>query len=225
MTGTDSDMLRRLLQARWSCRGFLPDPLPRDEIEGAFADAQHVASWCNSQPWQVILCGADETARFAEALFEHSRTAPHASDIPFPASYDGVYRDRRRACGWQLYDAVGVERGDRAASAAQMRENYRFFGAPHMALITTPKALGSYGVLDCGAYVTAVLLALTARGIGSVAMASVAGFAPFVRQRFDIAEDRDLLCGIAFGRPDPEHPANAFRTHRAPPGDVIDWRP
>lgn len=224
MTETDAGTLGRLLRARFSCRAFLDTPVERALIDAALADAQHVASWCNSQPWQVIACGAEETARLATALYEHVGTASHASDIPFPKAYEGAYRERRRTCGWQLYEAVGVEKGDRQASARQMRENFRFFGAPHLLLITTPKALGTYGVLDCGAYVAALMTALTARGIGSCAMASIAGFAPFVRDWFDLAPDRDVLCGIAVGYPDESHPANGFRTERATPDAVVTWR-
>ncbi|CAN0288513.1 unnamed protein product, partial [Chrysoparadoxa australica] len=50
------------------------------------------------------------------------------------------------------------------------------------------------------------------------------GFAPFGRDRYGIAEDRDLLCGIALGYGDPDHPANQFRTDRAPLDEVVDWR-
>lgn len=221
---TPADVLGDLLRGRQSCRAFRPDPLPRDLIAAALADAQRVPSWCNSQPWQVIACGPGETERFRAALFAHAETARHASDIAFPAAYEGVYKARRSTCGWQLYDAVGVQRGDRAGSARQMRENFRLFGAPQFLLVTTPRALGAYGVLDCGAYVTAVLLALEARGAGAIAMASVAGFAPFVRDWFDIPQDRDVLCGIALGWPDPGHPANGFRTDRAAQDEVVAWR-
>lgn len=219
-----AETLAATLRARYSCRAFLPDPVPQALIDSAMADAQHVPSWCNSQPWQVIACGQAETDRLRAALYDHVAQASHASDIPFPAAYEGVYKDRRSTCGWQLYEAVRIEKGDRAASGQQMRENFRFFGAPHFVLITTPKALGSYGVLDCGAYVTALLLALEARGIGAIAMASVAGFAPFMRDWFDVTEDRDILCGISLGWPDKDHPANSFRTTRADPAEVVAWR-
>ncbi|MDU8910407.1 nitroreductase [Aestuariicoccus sp. MJ-SS9] len=213
-----------LLAARHSCRAFRPDPVPRATIDDILTTARQVPSWCNSQPWQVIACGAEETDRLRDALYAHAARAAHASDIPFPDRYEGVYRDRRRACGWQLYEAVGVEKGDRAGSARQMMENFRFFGAPHFLLITTPKDLGPYGVLDCGAFVTAVLLGLQAKGLGGIAMASVAGFSPFLRDWFGVADDRDILCGIALGHPDPDHPANGFRTVRAATGEFVDWR-
>ncbi|WP_299934688.1 nitroreductase [uncultured Pelagimonas sp.] len=213
-----------LLRARASCRGFLSEPVAHEVIAEVLRDAQHVPSWCNSQPWQVTACGAEETARLAVALYEHVGQAGHASDIDFPSAYEDEYKARRRECGWQLYEAVGIEKGDRVGSAAQMRENFRLFGAPHFLLITTPKALGPYGVLDCGAFVTAVLLGLEARGLGGIAMASVAGFAPFMRDWFDVGDDRDVLCGIALGHPDRDAAANRFRTTRAPEGEVVTWR-
>ncbi|WP_157136377.1 nitroreductase [Sagittula stellata] len=214
----------RLLQARASCRAFTDEPVDPALVEAALRDAQQVPSWCNSQPWEVHACGPEETARLATAFFDHAQSGAHASDIPFPKAWDGVYKERRRTCGWQLYGALGIEKGDRVASARQMQENFRLFGATGFLLITTPKVLGAYGVLDCGAYVTAVLLGLEARGIGAVAMASVAGFSPFMREWFDVVSDRDVLCGIAFGTPERAHPANSFRTERASPQEVVRWR-
>jgi len=150
--------------------------------------------------------------------------AGHNSDIAFPPKYEGIYKERRRICGWQLYDAVGVLKGDRSASTAQMAENYRFFGAPHVAVITTPKALGTYGVLDCGAFVTGFMLAATRHGVASIAQAAIAGFSAQVRNHFAIGDERDLVCAISFGLEDGTHPANGFRTTRAETDDVIDWR-
>lgn len=225
-TDTPADLARAyatLLRARFSCRGYRPDPVPRDVIEAALIDAQQVPSWCNSQPWKVHACGPQETHRFAEALYARALKGMQGTDIPFPERYEGVYKTRRSICGWQLYDAVGIQRGDRAASARQSMENFRLFGAPNFLLITTPKALGAYGVLDCGSFVTAVCLALQARGVASVPMASTAGFSDFVRDWFAIPEDRAVLCGIALGYADPDHPANGFRTERAPLREVVEW--
>src|SRR6056297_1370784 len=86
---SEADTFDRLLKARFSCRGFLPDALPRDVIDAALAQAQQVASWCNSQPWQVIALSQPETVDFADALYEHVANAPHESDIEFPARYEG----------------------------------------------------------------------------------------------------------------------------------------
>lgn len=219
-----AETLGALLRGRYSCRAFLPDALPTEHILSALSDAQQVPSWCNSQPWQVHICGSEDTERLREALYAHIDSASHDPDIAFPEAYEGAYKDRRRECGWQLYDAVGVTKGDRAASSAQMRENFRFFGAPHFLLITTPKKLGTYGALDCGAYLTALLLAFEARGIGAVPQAAVASYAPFMRDWFDVPQDHDVLVGASFGYPDTAHPANSFRTNRADLSEVVRWR-
>jgi nitroreductase len=224
MTTPHITAFQTLLSQRQSCRAFLDHPVARAQVQEIIEDAQKVPSWCNSQPWQVFLTDGTQTRDLATALFDHSATAPHASDIPFPTRYEGPYKERRRSCGWQLYDAVGIEKGDRAGSLRQMRENYRLFGAPNFMLVTSPKALGPYGALDCGAFVTAFLLGLQARGLGGIAMASVAGFSPFMRDWFTVPDDRDILCGIAFGHPDHSHPANSFRTERAPFAGVATWK-
>lgn len=216
--------IETLLRQRYSCRAFLPDPIDDDIIERIISTAQMVPSWCNAQPWQVIVTQKRETDRLREALSAQAKTAPTAPDIAFPTRYDGVYKDRRSICGWALYDAVGVAKGDRDASVAQGMQNFRLFGAPHMALITTPAALGAYGVLDCGAFVTAFTLAAQELDVASIPQAAVAAYAPFLHRWFEIPDDRHVVCAISFGRADKDHPANSFRTGRAPLEEVLSWR-
>lgn len=154
---------------------------------------------------------------------EEAETGTPAPDLPFPTSYSGIYQDRRRVCGWALYEAVGVERGDRAASARQMMENFALFGAPHCAIVSSPAELGPYGAMDCGGFVTAFTLAAQALGVATIPQAALAAYSPFLRRYFQISDDRLILCAISFGYADKEHPANTFRTERAPLGDIVDW--
>ena len=221
---TDYDTLLSLLTARFSCRAYRDTAVARDTVARIVRAARRVPSWCNAQPWELIVTTGAATDTFRDALFAAaSRTAP-APDLAWPEGYPGVYGDRRRACGFQLYDAVGIEKGDRPAAAAQMMENYRLFGAPHVAIVTAPTALGPYGAMDTGGFVTAFCLAAQALGVATIPQAAIAAQAPFVRAHFDIPADRMILCAISFGYPDPDHPANSFRTARAEVGDIMDWR-
>ena len=215
--------LTRLLEGRHSCRGFRPDPLPRDLIERILLAAQRTPSWCNAQPWRLVIASGAATEALRTALLAQLPGSERRPDFAFPAGYPGIYDERRRECGYQLYDAVGVARGDRVASAAQARENFRFFGAPHVAIVTTPAVLGTYGAVDCGAYVTAFMLAAQALGVASIAQAALATQAPFLRAHLGLPEDRQVVCGISFGLEDAGHPANAFRTGRATLDAVVDW--
>ena len=77
----DYETLGRLLSSRYSCRGFLPEPVPREDIERILAVAQRTASWCNAQPWQVVVTSGDATERFRRRLLEGARE-PVEADKP-----------------------------------------------------------------------------------------------------------------------------------------------
>ncbi|WP_420395560.1 nitroreductase [Nioella sp.] len=221
---SDAEALTHILDARYSCRAFRSNPLPRDLIEEIVSDAQKVASWCNAQPWQLVVTGAEETDRLRAALAEEMTSASHRPDIPFPERYSGVYKERRSTCGWQLYGAVGVEKGDRDGSHRQMMENFRFFGAPHVAVLTSEAELGPYALVDCGGFLTALTLAATARGVATIPQAALASYAPLLHRFFDLPETRTIVCVISMGRADKDHPANSFRTTRAGLDETLRWQ-
>ncbi|GAA1745222.1 nitroreductase [Aeromicrobium alkaliterrae] len=213
--------LAALLTARHSCRGFLADPVPDVVLDRIFGVAQRTASWCNTQPWQVHLVSGAARDRLSQRLVDDVRDNPESSDLPMPEQYVGVYQDRRREAGFALYEAVGVERSDREARARQAMLNYTFFGAPHVAIVTTDSSQGTYGAVDCGAYVANVLNAATAEGVATIAQAAIAMRSTPVREVLGLPDDRLVVCAVSLGRADPDHPANAFRTSRALPADVV----
>ncbi|MGD9878897.1 MAG: nitroreductase [Reyranella sp.] len=45
--------LEALLNSRFSCRAFLPDPVPWPVIARVLRLAQRTATWCNTQPWHL----------------------------------------------------------------------------------------------------------------------------------------------------------------------------
>lgn len=218
------DALLDTLQSRFSCRAFRPDPVPDETITRIISAARHVPSWCNAQPWQVEITRGQGTDTLRTALMETAaKGTPPQPDLDWPASYSGHYKDRRRTCGFQLYDAVGIEKGDRAGRAAQMLRNYALFDAPHVAIIHSPAELGPYGAMDTGGFVTAFTLAATALGVATIPQAAIAAYAPLLRDHLQITDDRLILCAISFGYADAEAPANQFRTDRATPDDIIRW--
>src|SRR5206468_4665935 len=118
--------------------------------------------------------------------------------------------------------ALGIARDDRAARAAHFIENFRFFGAPHVALLTMPAGMGAYGALDAGNFLACFMLAAHAEGVATIAQAALAQYAGAIREMLAIPADRAFLCGVALGRADMTHPANQFRASRAAAGEI--WR-
>jgi nitroreductase len=214
--------LGALFEGRFSCRAYRPDPVPRDRIERALAIAQRTPSWCNTQPWQVSVVSGARLARLCEALIDTARRGePERPHFPFPEAYLGVYRDRRRTCGVQLYQSLGIAREDREAARAQALENFRVFGAPHAAFVTTPAELGMYGAVDCGLWLMGFLLALESLGVQSIAQAALASWPDVVDAHVGLGEGRRLVFGVAFGHGVPDASVNGYRTERASVADAV----
>ena len=213
------------IKTRYSCRKFLDREVPRATIEKILEISQHTASWNNVQPWRVLIASGDAARKFSEALVAHIESGGQPNpDFAFPSGYQGVEKERRLACGLQLYKAMKITREDEAGKRNQFLENFRLFGAQHIALITAPDYLGFYAALDCGLYVNSFMLAAKSLGIDTIAQAAIAHYSDFVREYFGIGEDRKLVCGVSFGFEDKSHPINQYRTERAKLDEVVTWR-
>ena len=217
----DFEAISRMLNSRHSCRGYLGKKVSNRDIEEIISVASRVPTWCNAQPWEVIVTRPPATQDLAKVLTQAAATSEMVPDFAWPERYSGVYKERRQACGYQLYEALGIARDDHQRRDEQMMENFRFFGAPHVAIITSDAELGPYGAMDCGGFISLFTLAAQAKGIATVVQASVTGYAPVIREHFSIHDSRLIQTAISFGYEDPDHPANGFRTKRASIADVV----
>lgn len=220
---TEIETLSTLLHRRHSCRAFLPRQVPQETVEQIVTIAGRVPSWCNAQPWQLIVTAQEQTEALRQVV-QLAATGQHDPDYDWPSSYSGAYQERRREVGWQLYNSVGVVKGDREGAALQSARNFVMFDAPHVAILHAPKELGTYGAVDCGGFITTFTLAAEALGVASVPQAAVAGYAGAIRSHFAIPYDRKILCAISFGYEDKAHPANAFRTSRAQLNEIAEFK-
>src|SRR6201998_3982433 len=85
MQGQPIETLERLTSRRRSCRSFLPQPVARTSIIRILDMAQKTASWCNSQPWRVIVTSGFGTYRFREMIYKAgNRNCPEKGNFPFP---------------------------------------------------------------------------------------------------------------------------------------------
>ncbi|WP_290649521.1 nitroreductase [Aquisalimonas sp.] len=214
-----------LMRQRYSTRAFLSDPVPPGIIRHILDVAQKSPSWCNTQPWEVVVTQTPSaTQRLREQLCKHAASRlPAQPDQPFPREYVGVHDERRKQCGAALYDALGIGRDDREARTRQTLRNYAFFGAPHAMLVFCHESLGFYGGVDCGVYIHAFMLAALDQGVHSIAQASLAAYPDLIRDHFEIPADRKLLFGCAFGYADEHHPVNRYRTERAAITHVVRY--
>jgi len=208
--------LVELLRSRYSVRKFLPTPVAASEIRGVLADAQTAPSNSNTQPWHVhVASGAARDAISTGMLgdYEADRTSPD-----FTSGYgDGVYAERAHGHGASLYGAWGIARSDVEGRNDVIRDNLRFYGAPHVAFLFMP-ILGD-GVRtagDIGMYAQTFLLSLTARGFHGVPQTLLGMYADVVRDVLGVPDHLKLLFGISFGTADSTAAINDLRMRRLP---------
>lgn len=210
------DQLDAALARRKSVRGFRPEPLSRATLDTLFGAAQRAPSWCNVQPWRVVVTAPPLTSQVAEALTAAATSGMPTPDVPFPMDYPEPYSTHRRQCGGALYGAMGIERHDKASRYDAWLRNYGLFGAPHMAVVSHDRRLGQYATLDVGVWLGVLIAAAATLGVDLCPMASVAAYPAPLRSVLAIPDDELILFGMAIGTEDPAVPANACRTTRDP---------
>jgi nitroreductase len=205
---------------RRSVRGFHPDrPVPRVTLERIFAAAQRAPSWCNIQPWRVVVTSGAATRRLTERLLAAAAAGAPEPDVPFPFVYPEPYKQRRLECAVALYGAMGVARGDGAGRHAAWMRNYAAFDAPHVAIVSMDRRFGLYAALDVGCWLGTLLLAATAEGVATCPAASLATFPQVLREELAIPDGPDgeqILFGVALGYEDEAVAANRCVTTREP---------
>jgi nitroreductase len=208
--------VKQSLERRHSVRGFRRSPLPQKTLEELFETAQRAPSWCNTQPWRVAITAGQTTRDVSAAMIAACKAGPPSPEIPFPGDYPPPYDAHRRACGKGLYQAMGIERGDKAGRYDAWIRNYEIFDAPHLAVVSRDKRLGEYATLDVGVWLGVLLVTASSLGIDTCPMASIATYPAPLRQLLEIPDDHVILFGIALGHEDVTVSANACRTSRDP---------
>ncbi len=201
--------LDRMILERHSIRKFLPREVPREAVVEALALAQHAPSNSNIQPWRMVFAVGAARDRLKDALLAvANREAPNIPPLP------EAFQHYRSELGVEVYGSMGIARGDKAARMVAVLRNFEFFGAPLVGIVCMHQDLGKADALSVGMYLQTLLLALTARGLGTCVEVSLAGYPDVVRTQLNIPPELTIICGLAVGYPDPDFPTNKLNIGR-----------
>lgn len=207
-----------VLAARRSTRGFLPRAVHRETVEAILTDARRAPSGANLQPGRFIaLTGAPLRALSGALGKAIAEGRPQVAEYSyFPTPMPPELKARQRATGYALYEALGIERRDLDGRRAQFEMNYRFFDAPVGIVVTVDRAMGKGCYMDLGMALMALLTSAQARGLNTCGLGALAHHGDVVHEALALPERELVVCGIALGHGDPDHPANRLRTTREP---------
>ena len=110
--------------SRYSCRAFLPKPVPKKIVREIIERAARAPSGGNVQPWRVhVLGGArlKELRTIVQARFDELPRVEGAEYDIYPRDLKEPYETRRRWAGVMLYQSIGVTREDCAGRVVLYR--------------------------------------------------------------------------------------------------------
>ena len=221
------------LASRRSTRDFLSTPVAPEVIEQILADSLTAPSWSNTRPFKVAIATGDVRDRISNEFLSrwgvlskimrkgvlnkmrviYSRYGLPTSNRLIVKPYPAELKPRAERVGREMYETLGVTRGDRTARDQQWAKNYSFFGAPVELFIYVHKSLHIYAASDAGLMMQNLALSAHAQGLGTCAQGAVAIWDDVVRKEFDVPKSYRLLCGIALGYPS-DAAVNDFKANR-----------
>ncbi len=217
--------LEQAIKSRRSVRGYLDKEVPEDVLQSIFALAQQAPSNCNVQPWKVYVASGDVQKRLREQMVHNVMTGVAFNpDYEYSDNFTGEYRERQVACAMELYNAMGIERGDKPGRTRAMLRNFEMFDAPHVVFIGMHRDFGVSVAIDVGMYIQNLMLSMTAHGVACCPQGTMRYFPDLVREAFDISPDIRILLGISFGYEDPAVLANNTRVGRDPLERSVEFR-
>ena len=211
--------------SRYSCRAFLPTPVPETTVRDIVARASRAPSAGNVQPWRIYAIAGKRVDELKSLL------APRVNELPkgeggdyriFP-EMDELYRARRFEVGEMLYHSIGVPRADKPARYRQYARNFQFFGAPVGLFFVLDKSFGVAQWADIGGLLQTVMLLARGHGLHTCPQQAWVSWHKTMRGFLGLPENLMIYSGMALGHADEAAPINNWRSPRAPLEDFATF--
>ena len=205
--------------SRRSVRGYLPTPVPHEAVEHILQVASRAPSGTNTQPWKVHVLTGVALKGLSDAVLEafYNDTDQHGNDrTHYLDKWRDPYLARRRKVGWDLYDLVGIKKGDREKTKSFHAKNFSFFGAPVGMIFTIDQDMGWMSWLDYGMFLQNICIAARGQGLHTCAQASWGTYHTVVEKELGLPGHELVHVGMSLGYEDTEAPQNSLATVREP---------
>ncbi|MEJ2347225.1 MAG: nitroreductase [Gammaproteobacteria bacterium] len=209
-------LVSEALAIRKSTRAYLDKPVEPEKIERILDAARHAPSGVNSQPWQVAVVSGQTKQRLQEKI-ETAFRAGQASNMAYhyyPQQWITPFKERRKACGLQMYSTLGITREDKQRQQDQWAANYRAHDAPVMLLFFMDPVMETGSFIDYGNFLQSIMLMAVEEGLATCPQAALAEYPDIVKETLDYPPDMTVICGMALGYEDTEALVNSYRTPR-----------
>ena len=211
--------VRDAAASRYSCRAFLPTPIPEQTLREIVAVAARAPSAGNMQPWHIDVIAGERVEALKDLLRPRMDELPRGEGTQYtiyPPEMNATFRARRFDVGERLYKSIGVPRDDKPARYRQYARNFEFFGAPVGLFFSIDRALGVAQYSDMGGLIQTVMLLARDHGLHACAQQAWASWPRTVHAFLNVPDHMMLFSGMALGHANERAPINAWRSPREP---------
>ena len=216
-----------LVAERRSIRGYKPDPVSKEVIQEIIEIAKGAPSSMNTQPWFFHVVTGEPLERIREGNTERMLAGIKPQrEISTHDAYVGVHRQRQVDIAVKLFEAMGIDWGDKEKRMDWMLRGFRQFDAPVSLVLTYDKSLEPAAIshFGLGSLAYGIVLAAWERGIGCVINGQGIMQSDVVREHAKIPDDQSIMICIAMGYPDDSFAANQVRSVRADNADFVSYQ-
>jgi nitroreductase len=203
--------------SRYSCRAFLPTPVPEATVRDILERAARAPSGGNVQPWRVhALAGTklEELRAIVHSRLDELPRFEGAEYDIYPRDLKQPYESRRQRSGVMLYQSIGVMREDRAGRYRQYARNFLFYDAPVGLFFSIDRSMGPPQWSDLGGYIQTVMLLARGHGLHACAQEAWTHLHKTVPLFIGLSSEYIVFCGMALGHADEAAPINSWRAPR-----------
>ncbi len=204
------------IEKRFSVRAFT-DKVPSIElIKEILKTAGSAPSGGNIQPWKVYVLNENAKKSLSEKTlhnFDNGVQEEIEYEI-YPKPLADEYKKRRYECGADMYNALSIKEDDLDSRFKQIRENYKFFGAPIGMIVTIDRSFGKNGWGHVGMFLENLWLSAIHHGLGICLQESWSIYPKTVKEFTKHPDNEMVWCVVAIGVEDSSHPINQYRTKR-----------
>ncbi len=211
--------VREAVETRFSCRAFLPTPVPESVVRDILNCAARSPSGGNVQPWHVRALAGECLEQLKASVRARPDLLPYGEGAEYdiyPRGLKEPYETRRREVGAQLYQSIGVTREDRSGRYRQYARNFEFYGASVGLLFFIDRGMGPPQWSDLGGFIVSIMLLAREKGLHTCGLEAWTHWHKTIYSLLKIPPNLMLFAGMALGYADDGASINKWRSSREP---------
>ena len=213
--------LLKVIEERRSTRAFLERPVEREMLEKLLRLATKAPSAINLQPWEFTVVSGEELNRLSRRLLKRMRERNISCGPGAKKPLPEYFVERQRGLLKTMLPGLPE---DTPFDDFINEGSCNFYGAPTAVLLTMDKSFSRSRLTDMGIVVGYFVLAAHSLGLGTCPIGLITAFDDDIKEELSIAEEKEVVVGVAVGFRDRDSPINQPRSERAPLDDVVRWR-